>query len=124
MGIFVDDKCVEESDISFFEYVVMYYTSYYGSSEQGEEVSALWNSTISTWNDSMNVYKICQPCRAYDLGKYAEKDQSSGEESKDDERRFLENDGEGDSEQWGYDCYDDAGYTNCNQVSVRDGGFD
>ena len=33
-----------------------------------------------------------------------------------DRRRLDENDGEGDAEQWGFDCYDDAGYTNCNQV--------
>lgn len=30
-----------------------------------------------------------------------------------------ENDGQGDAEQWGYDCYDDAGYRNCNQVSLH-----
>ena len=61
----------------------------------------------------MSIYKTCQPCRAYNL---ANGDNGDNSGSGDHRLRFLEeNDGEGDDEQWGYDCYDYAGYTNCNQ---------
>ena len=85
---------------------------------------------MDTWNAYMNVYKVCQPCRAYNLNvnfySHGEDEEGSHSGSRDDRHRhrFLDgndnnnnNDGQGDPEQWGYDCYDNAGYTNCNQVS-------
>ena len=112
MGIFSDEVCTQVSTTTnFTEYVYIFYENYYGSSQYGVEAAQSWEYKIETWNEYMNTYKICQPCRAYNLNK---SEQSSGD------GRLLandENDGEGDEEQWGYNCYDDAGYTNCNQVS-------
>ena len=64
----------------------------------------------------MNNHKICQPCRSYSLNVYMEGDSHSG--SQDEHRRFLaeENEGEGEQEKNGYDCEDNAGYLNVNQV--------
>jgi hypothetical protein len=111
VGIFSDDTCTQESTTTTFsDYVVMYYAYRYGSEDQGADAALTWEYRFETWNEYMSTYKICQPCRAYSLNKY---DQSS----QNGEGRYLENDGEGDEEQWGYNCYDSAGYTNCNQVS-------
>jgi hypothetical protein len=111
IGVFSDDKCTEESTTTTFsDYVVMYYVYNYGSEDKGTSAALSWEYTFEMWNEYMNTYKICQPCRAYSLNK-------SEQSSENGEGRYLENDGEGDEEQWGYNCYDDAGYTNCNQVS-------
>ena len=67
----------------------------------------------------MQSYKICQPCRAYSRTKSSDKedeDDNSGDGNDANSNDELQ-DGEGEAEQWGYNCYDDAGYTNCNQVS-------
>jgi hypothetical protein len=94
-------------------------------SKTGYQIAQTWEYAIDTWNEYMNVYKVCQPCRAYNLNVnfYSMGDEEDGSHSgsRDNLReRFLEeNDGQGDPEQWGYDCYDSAGYTNCNQVRGR-----
>merc|ERR1711865_734562 len=64
----------------------------------------------------MEVYKICQPCRAYNLNpnSYEAQSGSGSRDSNDGGSNDLE-DGEGYEEQWGYNCYDSAGYTNCHQ---------
>lgn len=108
-GIFTDSSCTQVSNTTtFMDYVVIYYYNYYGSNDYGEEQAESWAYGVEKWNEYMDTYKVCQPCRAYSRSK------------NDQQNRFLENDendGEGDEEQWGYNCYDDAGYTNCNQVS-------
>ena len=110
IGVFSDEKCTDESTTTTFsDYVVMYYVYNYGSEDKGTSAALSWEYTFEMWNEYMNTYKICQPCRAYSLNK-------SEQSSENGEGRYLENDGEGDEEQWGYTCYDDAGYTNCNQV--------
>ncbi|CAB9531194.1 expressed unknown protein (Partial), partial [Seminavis robusta] len=119
IGIFEDELCVTNSSYTFADYIQMYY-NYYGYYDKGYEVSQTWQYAINTWNSYMDVYKVCQPCRAYNLNvnfwSDGDDDDSKSGSGSGDGRRFLdENDGEGDAEQWGYDCYDDAGYTNCNQ---------
>eukprot|EP00546_Thalassionema_frauenfeldii_P002251 CAMPEP_0178936684 /NCGR_PEP_ID=MMETSP0786-20121207/25318_1 /TAXON_ID=186022 /ORGANISM="Thalassionema frauenfeldii, Strain CCMP 1798" /LENGTH=439 /DNA_ID=CAMNT_0020615131 /DNA_START=64 /DNA_END=1383 /DNA_ORIENTATION=+ len=111
-GIYSDEDCSQESEyVSFSDYVQIHYNYYYGSN--GNSAAQTWNSTFSKWNDYMNVYKICQPCRAYNLLPDGNMRDYEGEEG--GRRVREENDGQGDAEQWGYDCYDDAGYRNCNQ---------
>jgi hypothetical protein len=114
IGVYWDDQCLTESGTTWAEYVVLYYTSYYyGNEETGRKVASKWGQAISTWNAAMEVYKTCQPCRAYSISP---NQQSSSADSK--EGRFLDegNAGEGSEEPWGYDCNDDAGYLNCDQV--------
>jgi len=67
----------------------------------------------------MSVFKICQPCRAYNLQWNQNK--KSGDKHERREDRMLgnnnknnNNDGDG-VEQARYNCYDAAGYTNVNQ---------
>ena len=65
---------------------------------------------ITTWNEKMSYFKVCQPCIAYN--------RQQGRRKKKD--RLLEGGGGNDYYQGGYErdkynCYDDAGYTNVNQ---------
>ena len=123
VGVYRDEQCVVPSEYSFEDYIVMYYDKY-GSYETGVQIAATWKSTINTWNEYMREYKICQPCRSYSLNDYT---------NNNNENRALEeendnngnDDGNGNyyyygdmsEEQSGYNCYDDAGTTNANQVS-------
>lgn len=117
LGIYTDDKCsVISQTIDLTGYIMNLYQNYYYyyGEDKGTQVAQAYQNAIDTWNEKMSVFKVCQPCRAYNL--HAEDDAGSGSRS-DDHRRFLngdENDGEGD-ERERYNCYDDAGYTNVDQ---------
>jgi len=117
-GVYTDEDCTTESTLSYSDYVIMYYQRYYyyyNNYGQGDEEAAQWDENFIAWNEYMSTYKICQPCRAYSLNK--ESDDSNSKSNSGDRRLGDDNDGEGDNEQWGYDCEDEAGYLNCNQVS-------
>merc|ERR1712154_553764 len=57
-------------------------------------------------NEYLNEYKVCQPCRAF--RKYV------NYQNEDDDGSGVD-EGGGYEEQWGFNCYDVAGYRNCNQ---------
>ena len=118
MALYIDDKCTYESVNTYFDYVNTYYTYYGGEDKAAEEIENLF-TMLDGWNRAMDLFKICQPCRAYSLDPNAQQNQEQSG-SGNEKFRILENenDGEGDEEPYGYNCYDDAGYTNCNQVSV------
>jgi hypothetical protein len=64
---------------------------------------------IEKWNDAFDIFKICQPCRAYNLGWNT--DLTYGEDREggtDDDVDYGGNEGV-------FTCKDDAGYTNVNQ---------
>ena len=78
-----------------------------------------YTAAIATWNEYMSVFKICQPCKAYNLLWNQEKQKDDKHARRKD--RLLgnnnnnnNNDGDGEA-QARYNCYDDAGYTNVNQ---------
>ena len=108
-GLYEDNECTTLS--SNYD-ASTYLRSYYGENGYNN-----FEYRQQLMNEYMNEYKICQPCRAY--SKYAnyndDDDGGSGSgDSNDDDGHYDE--GGGYSEQWGYNCYDDAGYRNCNQV--------
>ncbi|KAG7374216.1 hypothetical protein IV203_013311 [Nitzschia inconspicua] len=110
-GLYLDNKCTRESSMTFGQYIVQFYTQYYYDQEMGEEVAAQWKENVAQWNSMMQDFKICQPCRAYSKTLNFNGDVRQ-------QFRFLNeknNDGGGDDELWGYNCYDYAGYQNCNQ---------
>ena len=109
MGIYKDDQCTQESDMSFADYLLKYYKIYYGNEDLGHDAIAFWDKFLAEWNHNMNEYKICQPCMAYNLHQYDGDSQSSQNGAE----RFLENGGGGT-----YDCVDGAGDTNANQVRL------
>jgi len=128
IGVYTDDTCSTKSQTtSLEEYIRMFYEQEEGgdndndnknnNNANGRQVAKAWIQALKKWNEMMNIYKTCRPCRAYNLhiggnGDYNNNDANQGRQR----QRQLNEDGEGDEEQWGYDCYDDAGYLNCNQV--------
>jgi hypothetical protein len=83
------------------------YTDYLCTQESADEVD-LYELTghthdqefLDTWNAGLNIYTICQPCVAYTpawMSNYQD-------------RRLDGNDG--------FECNDDAGYTNVNQCMI------
>lgn len=106
-GLYIDNQCSQESSMTFSEYVVSYYSTYYYSEEKGYEAAEYWDGVFQRWNNLMAAYKVCQPCRAYSKAVTQDGDDGDG---------ANEDDGGGAAESWGYNCYDDAGYRNCNQV--------
>lgn len=77
---------------------------------QGQQKIQEFNATIETWNEYMSSFKICQPCRAYNL----QQQQKRGDKHERRNNNRLLNDGDGE-EQDRYNCEDKAGYTNVNQ---------
>jgi hypothetical protein len=76
----------------------------------GQEAANGYATAIETWNEYMSQFKICQPCKAYNL----QSDKQDQNKHKRRGRRKLENEGDG-SATARYNCYDEAGYTNVNQ---------
>ena len=92
LGVYTDSSCSEEAGFSFRDY-----QNYAASSLTATAASGAFDR----WNDHMAAYKTCQPCRAYNRQQtYGRRRRRLGEQ----------NDGQGDEEQNGYNCYDDAGY--------------
>lgn len=78
--------------------------------EMGQEAANGYASAIETWNEYMSQFKICQPCKAYNL----QSNKQDQNKHKRRGRRKLGNEGDG-SETARYNCNDEAGYTNVNQ---------
>ena len=91
-ALYSDSYCKRESNYSSVD---KYLSSSSGSS---------WDSIFVQWNSLMTAYKVCQPCRAYSRSY-------NYQYSWQGHRHLVEyNDGEGDDEMSGFNCYDDAGY--------------
>lgn len=127
VALYYNDACTQDSGMLWSDYIEIYYENYYRNyyyyynyADVGPTKAKKWLAKIQTWNEAMSTYKICQPCRAYSLNQDGSGSGSGSGDRRVRARRHLgdDNDGGGDAEQWGYDCEDDAGYTNCNQVRV------
>ena len=106
LEIYTDNRCTMLSEDMNLEAYILNLYNYYGYNGRGKQVAQEYAEAIDTWNEKMSVFKVCQPCRAYNL--YYDQNRNSHD------HRRLENDGEGD-ENKRYNCYDDAGYTNVDQ---------
>ena len=71
-------------------------------------MAQMYDEAIATWNEKMSSFKVCQPCKAYNL---MAEEQDNDHHNK---GRWLEEDGDGEEQDF-FNCYDDAGYTNVNQ---------
>lgn len=113
-GLYEDNTCTTLS--SKYD-ASTYFRYYYGQNgyndEELEEKVAGFEYNQQLMNEYMNEYKICQPCRAYSKYENYANDDDDGSGSNDNEDHSDE--GGGYAEQWGFNCYDDAGYKNCNQ---------
>jgi len=110
-SIFIGPKPVQGGDLELAVYSDSYCkkerSSYSASSYVTSGSDYKLSGAFSKWNSMMEAYKVCQPCRAY--SKY------SNYQDEWERRLYEENDGQGAEENNGFNCYDDAGYRNCNQ---------
>jgi len=120
VGLYTDVYCKEDYPADTYEIETLVgnifqggsggsgdYSNYDWSYEDLEESQARWDSAFDAWH-------ICHPCVAHDLentggDKYSCNDDDGGG------RRLG---GEGCETGEAFSCYDDAGYTNVNQVRV------
>lgn len=113
-GLYTDSTCKNE---------------YEGLDIDVDTVSAsmglLYGSYLQTWNDALEIFKVCQPCKAYNLQEQYSTwtyNSSVGDyvyvaENHDDDSHSAEDDDQYSSNpnQGYFQCDDDAGYTNVNQ---------
>ena len=109
-GIYVGPKPVEGGDLELAVYSDTYCMTELSSYSVDDYITSStgksWTNAFSKWNSMMDAYKICQPCRAY--SKYSNYQDESNDHR---ERNLVEyEDGQGDEETNGFNCYDDAGY--------------
>eukprot|EP00536_Pseudo-nitzschia_multiseries_P012322 jgi/Psemu1/260480/estExt_Genewise1Plus.C_4660012 len=117
-GIYIDLKPSYNGNMTYALYTdYVCATEYEGYDLNVESVAAnmglLYGSYMEAWNDAMEPFKVCQPCRAYNL-------QNSGSSSKSSSYYKTANGWYNDDD--GYDpnngyfrCDDDADYSNVNQ---------
>jgi hypothetical protein len=67
LEIYTDNMCTMLSDEMNLEAYILNLYNYYGYSNKGKQVAADYAEAIETWNEKMSVFKVCQPCRAYNL---------------------------------------------------------
>jgi hypothetical protein len=78
----------------------------------------IYGSYIDEWNTAMEVYKVCQPCRTYDLSaSFTNYDDYYGGDDDGDGSYWgnPDDDGYSDPNEGYFWCADDADYTNVNQ---------
>jgi len=101
VGVYTDPYCIEEyKEETAFDII----EGAYDNGDDDDATLADLEEYIDTWNDAFDIFKICQPCRAYDLGW--NEDLQNGDEPRQ---------GEVDENGNVFTCRDDAGYTNVNQ---------
>ena len=87
-------------------------TEYTGSAVSVDAVAKnmglLYGSYLDQWNDGLEVYKVCQPCKAYNLQVNYSKSGDWGSGRNLEDYYYDPNEGY-------FRCDDDADYTNVNQ---------
>ena len=115
-GVYTDSSCTVESSLAWSDVLS---SGYENDSHSNDENGMPSTASIERWNALLSDYKICQPCRAYNRVQtgYGNSHSSGGSEQSGDNEEDYEDgdDGEGGKDKWGFNCYDDAGYQNCNQ---------
>lgn len=95
-GLFTDSKC--SADYQGNEVTM---ESVLLSGEGSNDDSLLSLQYLDKWNAAMEIYKVCQPCRAYSLHSKNKNNDNNNDD-------YDPNNGL-------FQCYDAAGYTNVNQ---------
>jgi hypothetical protein len=147
LGLYTDTRCVVEykswgsSDPVNIENVIGNTLAYNGGSHdsrdnknnnnnknQGSEYT--FEQSLAIWDKSFEAFKFCQPCVAHDLDNYGYNVNDDASRGSNYGKYRYGYDDDYVWRYWGYyyankgadfDCYDDAGYTNVNQVSFWTG---
>ncbi|KAL3923909.1 MAG: hypothetical protein SGILL_001375 [Bacillariaceae sp.] len=129
MALYSDSQCTLEysDDVEVIEGTLGYnpFASAEASGSQDYSNYDFSGETLTQsmerWHDAFSEWSFCHPCVAFDVEntdgtKYLYNDDDAANDDAANGRRRLggEYEGQGDI----FECYDDAGYTNVNQVSV------
>jgi len=108
-GVYTDANCLTESSYTWADLRA--------NAENNGDSWMTSDAAFARWNALLSDYKICQPCRAYNrIQDNQEGSHDSGGDSEDNSEDYEDgDDGEGGKDRWGFNCYDAAGYLNCNQ---------
>ena len=112
VGLYTDTQCIKEykstgsSDPITVENILGNFFLENGGSGDGDDgyydfSSDTLEESMARWTSAFEKFRVCQPCVAYDLENV-------------DGTKFYDDDGGGAGDM--FDCYDDADYTNVNQV--------
>ena len=125
LALYTDDECLEEHSTStyhmesiignIFANAASHHSNDYQDDDAYENLSL--KNALSKWDEAFKVWNTCHPCKAHDLENY---DGTKYMSSDDYYGRKLQGGGGGESDPTGekFECHDDAGYTNVNQVCV------
>lgn len=123
IGLYTETTCMEEYTGSvtaedLLGNVLVEGGSGDGSQEEANDDDYYTTSSLAesynTWDNIMSTWKICHPCVAYDLNNVGYNGGTQGS-SYNTYTYGYDDDGHN-YEQSDFDCYDDADYTNVNQV--------
>lgn len=129
-GIYTDSSCQnpyqhEASYLSYSKYLLQKGGGHDNENNPNRKQADALEAAWERWNDLLNDVKVCQPCRAYSRVPFYQDDDGGNrvrrlednyyDQGGDDDNGEYQEDGNGDEEPNGFDCYDDAGYRNCNQ---------
>ena len=131
IGLYTDTECVEpySSDLTDVENLLGNFLANgeaSGSNDNGNQYDfsgETLEESMDRWNDAFDVWSYCHPCVAHDLenldgSKYLYNDDYYYYDNYQyGNRRERKLGGEYEAEGDVFECYDDAGYTNVNQVS-------
>ena len=112
IGLYTDYRCIDEYSGAVTAEEVLTLMSADGDNQDVVNLE----EQLATWNKAFNVFKYCQPCKAYDLvsiiaGSDAQRN-STGTRYQNYGNNQQQGGGGGDD---GFQCYDAAGYTDVNQ---------
>ena len=122
VGLYLDTQCIVDytSDTSTVEEILGNYFSQGGSHDKDgnyDYSSDTLKQSLARWTSAFDAFTICQPCVAYDLENTDGEKYTSGYYNRHRRHRKLGGESSPDGEV--FECYDDAGYTNVNQVRRR-----
>jgi hypothetical protein len=109
VALYTDTQCITEytstgsnDPITVENILGNFFLENDGSGDSGYDFSSdSLEESMERWNSAFAKFRICQPCVAYDLENV-------------DGSKYYDDDGGGDGDM--FECYDDADYTNVNQV--------
>ena len=112
--LYIDMKPTWNGNMTYGLYTDQYCkTEYEGLDVDVDKVAKnmglLYGNSLNTWNDALEIYKVCQPCRAYNLQNNFDAGYDGGRRL-DGDYSYYDDVNEG-----YFQCRDDAGYTNVNQ---------
>jgi hypothetical protein len=117
LGVYTENTCTQEyTGRENVLHILKTYVDTYGDNDHNNDDADPYDGNIYEleeyivkWNDAFDVFKLCQPCRAYNLGWNT--DLTYGE----DREGGDADEADGDGNEGVFTCKDDAGYTNVNQ---------